>query len=60
MRTHLIDLDTFGVFDDDYDKFFKKRCEIFSRELRKRIIEQDVDRLIQAPAADSTTEAEMI
>lgn len=44
MKTHLInDLDDFGVWDDDYDKFFDARAELVSKELKKRIIAQKVD-----------------
>ncbi|MBC8432682.1 MAG: DUF262 domain-containing protein [Desulfobacterales bacterium] len=54
MRTHLINQDTFGVFQDDFDKFFRKRCQAFSRELKKRIIEQGVDgRKTPVPAKDT-------
>lgn len=45
METHLIeDLDTFGVFNDDYDAFFKQRASVVSREIEKRIIKQPVDK----------------
>jgi hypothetical protein len=38
MQTHLIDPDTFGVWNDDFDTFFRKRCEKISEELGARII----------------------
>ena len=47
MRSHLIRLDFFGVWDDDYDKFIERRCNAISRELTKRIIRQEVDELGQ-------------
>lgn len=59
MKTHLINVDSFGVFEDDYDKFFKKRCDAFSRELKKRIIEQEIDRKQSALAASDTAETEI-
>lgn len=59
MKTHLINLDTFGVFEDDYRRFLSQRCQAFSRELRKRIIEQEVDRRQTATPAKDTTELEM-
>jgi len=59
MQTHLIKPDAFGVFEDDYDKFFRKRCQAFSRELKKRIIEQEIDSRKSALPAKDTTEAEM-
>lgn len=44
MISHLIgSLDDFGIWDDDYDSFFKKRLELFSRELKKRIIPTEKD-----------------
>jgi hypothetical protein len=43
MKTHLIDLDTFGIWDDDYELFWKKRAKAISRELSKRIIAQKID-----------------
>jgi hypothetical protein len=59
LSTHLIKLNGFGIFDDDYDAFFLKRCKLFSRELKKRIIEQDIDRKSSALSADQTAEVEM-
>lgn len=44
MKSHLInDLEAFGVLDNDYDKFFKKRIQTIHKELKKRIIPQDSD-----------------
>lgn len=44
MKTHLIDdLYEFGVYDDDYDTFFAKRLELFSNELKKRLIFREND-----------------
>jgi len=59
MKTHLIDIDSFGVFEDDYDTFFKKRCKAFSKELKKRIIAQDVDKREKALPADETIPVEL-
>lgn len=58
MQTHLIRLDTFGVFENDYDKFFEKRCQAFSRELKKRIIEQEIDTKKSAVPAGETVREE--
>lgn len=45
MKTHLIsDLEKFGVLSDDYDKFFEKRLKMISKEIKKRIIKQGVDK----------------
>lgn len=44
MKSHLIDsLDRYGVWDNNYDKFFNKRIKAISKELKKRIIKQDTD-----------------
>ncbi|MEN8907739.1 MAG: hypothetical protein ABF289_17455, partial [Clostridiales bacterium] len=44
MKSHLInDLESFGVWENDYDKFFNSRLEAFSRELKKRLIIQKKD-----------------
>lgn len=44
MWTHLIgDLDEFGIFDNDYDKFFEMRAIAFSNELEKRLVTVDID-----------------
>jgi len=59
MRTHLINQDTFGVFQDDFDKFFRKRCQAFSRELKKRIIEHEVDGRKTPVSAKDTMKVEM-
>jgi hypothetical protein len=43
MKTHLITLDAFGIWENDYDQFFKMRCRAISKELKKRIIPQKID-----------------
>lgn len=36
MKTHLIpDLEKFGIWDDDYDTFFKERAKLVSEEIKK-------------------------
>lgn len=51
VQTHLInDLEKFGVLDNDYDKFFNQRLKAISKELKKRIIEQETDKIYQAEA----------
>lgn len=45
MKTHLIsNLERFGVLENDYEKFFEQRLKAISRELKKRLIEQEVDK----------------
>lgn len=39
MKTHLIDdLHDFGIWDNDFDKFLKRRAEAVSREIEQRMI----------------------
>jgi hypothetical protein len=60
MKSHLIKLDEFGVRDDDFDTFFRKRCGMLSRELKKRIIDQEIDNKLPAVPADHTVEDETV
>lgn len=61
MKTHLIgDFDTFGILDDDYDKFFEKRAEWVSEEICSRIIKQDVDNEAQDDIVDDYEEESSI
>ena len=43
METHLIDLDTFGIWEDDYDLFFRERCKIIARKLRLWVPKRPID-----------------
>lgn len=57
MKTHLInDLDAFGVWSNDYETFLDKRAEAISREVDKRIIEQDIDKKQQADLVEDYSE----
>ena len=48
MRTHLIDdLNEFGIWDNDYNKFFEQRIKRISEELSKRIISQKADERLE-------------
>ena len=41
MKTHLIpDLEKFGIWDDDYDTFFKERANLVSEEIKKRLLDK--------------------
>lgn len=61
MKTHLInDLETFGIWDDDYEKFFNQRAKILSKEMKKRIIESEIDRTMQAEISDENNEDDII
>lgn len=57
MKTHLIDLDRFGIWDNDYDTFFWKRCQAISRRLGKRVIHRDIDQQNQGVHTDDYEEA---
>ncbi len=59
MKTHLINPDRYGVWDDDYERFLDMRCARFSRALSSRIIHQDVDDLGQVPSDDDIEEIEV-
>ncbi|CAN5341847.1 DUF262 domain-containing protein [soil metagenome] len=57
MKSHLINnLEKFGVWDNDYEKFLKERAKAISRELKKRIIEQDMDKMMSAELEEEYTE----
>jgi len=43
MDTHLIDLDSFGVWEDDYDLFLRERCKLIARKLRAWVPKRRVD-----------------
>jgi len=47
MKTHLINLDDFGIWDDNYELFFKKRAEIISKRIEERIIKRAIDDMPQ-------------
>jgi hypothetical protein len=56
MKTHLINLDYFGIWNDDYNLFFEKRAELISKEIEKRIIKQEIDSRPQANLEYDTSE----
>lgn len=58
MKSHLISLKSSGIWNDDYERFIRRRCQVISRELTKRIIRQDIDDLGQAVHTDDYEEAE--
>jgi hypothetical protein len=48
MKTHLINnLEKFGIWDNDYSAFLEERAKAVSKELKKRIIVQEIDSLIK-------------
>ncbi len=59
MKTHLIgNIEAFGIWEDDYDKFLKERSKALSREIKKRIIPQETDKILLAEQGDETSENE--
>lgn len=57
MKSHLIDdLDKFGIWEDDYDKFFEQRAVLVNKEIEKRIIKQEVDKKSQPEIQDDYEE----
>jgi hypothetical protein len=60
MKSHLInDLDKFGVWTNDYEVFLDQRGKAVSRELKKRIIEQEVDKTLSAEVSDYIEDSEV-
>jgi hypothetical protein len=43
MKSHLIDIGTFGVLNDDYETFFSQRIKAISDVLKSKIIIQPID-----------------
>ena len=58
MKSHLIRLQSDGVWENDYEKFIRRRCKAISRELVKRVIPQDIDALEQPVHTDDYEETE--
>lgn len=57
MKTHLIgDLDRFGIWENDFDKFIRSRARMVTRELSKRIIDQATGNEYQAENNDGEQE----
>ena len=47
MKTHLIDIDKDGIWDNDYDKFYHSRLKRISRQLNKFIIPQETSQPLE-------------
>lgn len=53
MKTHLIELDSFGIWEDDYDTFFHERCKLIARRLRTWVPKRPIDEVgARAPEDD--------
>ena len=59
MRAHLISLDGFGVWSDDYERFLSRRCAAIARALSSKVIRQDIDDRGQVPTFDDFEEIEV-
>lgn len=44
MQTHLIDIDSFGIWNDDYSLFFEKRVKMIQEQLKNRLILKTYDK----------------
>lgn len=58
METHLIRPDEFGVWEDDYMKFFQQRLRHISESLQRWIIPRPLDNLTQAVNVNDYEDAE--
>lgn len=43
MKTHLIELNEWGILEDNYEVFLTKRCEKLSAEIKKRLVLREQD-----------------
>lgn len=60
MKTHLItNIQRFGIWDNDYDTFLKRRAQAISRKLTQRIISQQIDKDIVPELTDDYEEVEI-
>ncbi|MFQ5754333.1 MAG: DUF262 domain-containing protein, partial [bacterium] len=60
MKTHLItNLQRFGIWDNDYGIFLKRRAQAISRKLTQRIISQQIDKDIVPELTDDYEEVEI-
>lgn len=59
MRTHLIDLENFGIWENNYDRFLDRRCAAIAKELSARVSRRDIDDRGQTPTFDDFEEVEV-
>ena len=54
LKTHLINPDRDGVWDNDYERFIDRRCAVIAREVNKRLIPQPGREVVteQSPVED--------
>ena len=59
MATHLIKTDTFGIWDNDYERFLNRRCAAIARKLSSKITHRDIDERGQIPTFDDFEEIQV-
>jgi hypothetical protein len=59
MKSHLIDIERDGIWNDNYDTFFVNRAKAVSRELKKRIIPDEIDKKGQEEFYSDFEESEL-
>ncbi len=60
MKSHLIsNIEGYGIWEDDYKQFFHSRAKALSTEMKKRIIEADIDRTMKV-SLDDESEDEIV
>jgi hypothetical protein len=47
MRSHLIDIDKDGIWENDYDTFYDNRLKRITKALKKFIIQQDTTKSLE-------------
>lgn len=45
MKTHLICLNDFGIWENEYDLFFDKRANLVSKKLSEKIIQSKINNI---------------
>jgi hypothetical protein len=57
MKSHLIgDLNEFGIWDNDFEKFMDKRASLISNELKVLVIEREIDKMPQSELKSDETD----
>lgn len=59
MRRHLINLDRFGVWNNEYEQFLERRCAAIAKVISSKVIPQAVDDRGQVPTFDDFEEIEV-
>lgn len=59
MRTHLIKLDEYGVWTNDFPRFLDRRCAAIARALSSKVTQREIDEHGQVPSLDDVEEIEV-